>query len=101
MKVYIFNYNQNPIGNDPNQLQGASEVWEAVREDCRHRNDEKIWHHSLEQLINSVQELWGESEFIQLPESILVFSEWYRNKSMQIWEEARNDLMEENALSFL
>jgi hypothetical protein len=52
-------------------------------------------------LINSVQELWGESEFIQVPESILIFSEWYQNKLMQIWEEARNDLMEENALSFL
>jgi hypothetical protein len=101
MKVYIFHYNQKPIGNNPEELQGASEVWEAVREDCRHRNDEKIWHHSLEQLINSVQELWGESEFIQVPESILIFSEWYQNKLMQIWEEARNDFMEENALSFL
>ena len=95
MKVYIFNYTQQPIGDNPEELQGASEIWEAVREDCQHSNERKIWHQSLEQLINSVHELWGESEFIQIPENILVFSNWYRNKFIEIWGKAQHHLTEE------
>jgi hypothetical protein len=99
MKVYVFYSTKEPIGNDPETLEGASIVWEAVKEDSQYSCDHQIWHHSLEELKDSVYKLWGETEFIQIPEKVLTSSQWYQNKSMNSWEEGQSDLMKRLELS--